>query len=118
MTKVKKSAPDSTRKRQARKAKGKSMPQRHSRRAPALAGAAVNAATGSTPAPTRPSKKTVILALIERPDGAAIGDLTAATGWQVHSVRAALTALRKEGKELVRIKDAGGVTHYRFAAGA
>jgi hypothetical protein len=31
---------------------------------------------------------------------AALGDLTAATGWQVHSVRAALTGLRKEGKEL------------------
>ena len=118
MTKVKKSAPAHTNKRQGRKAKGKSRPQGHSRRAPALAAAAVNAATGSAPVPTRPSKKAAILALLERPDGAAIGDLTAATGWQVHSVRAALTGLRKEGKELVRTKDAGGVTHYRFGAGA
>ena len=54
----------------------------------------------------------------QRPDGAALGDLTAATGWQVHSVRAALTGLRKEGKELAREKDAAGVTHYRLAANA
>jgi hypothetical protein len=44
--------------------------------------------------------------MLQRPDGAALGDLTAATGWQVHSVRAALTGLRKEGKELAREKDA------------
>ena len=118
MTTVKNSAPARTSKQQVRKAKGQARPRRHSRRAPAPAGAAVDTATGSAPAPTRPSKKAVILALIERPDGAAIGDLTAATGWQVHSVRAALTGLRKEGKELVRTKNEGGVTHYRFAAGA
>jgi hypothetical protein len=68
--------------------------------------------------PARPSKKASIVALLERPDGAAISDLTDATGWQVHSVRAALTGLRKEGKELVRAKDAAGVTHYRLAANA
>jgi hypothetical protein len=56
--------------------------------------------------------------LLQRPDGAAISDLIAATGWQVHSVRAALTGLRKEGKELVRDKDAAGITHYRLAAEA
>jgi hypothetical protein len=66
----------------------------------------------------RPSKKAAILDLLRRPDGAAIGDLTAATGWQMHSVRAALTGLRKDGNELVRAKDAAGVTHYRLAANA
>src|SRR6266851_2368872 len=68
--------------------------------------------------PPRSSKKAAIVALLERPNGAAISDLTEATGWQVHSVRAALTGLRKEGKELVRSKDAGGLTHYRLAANA
>jgi hypothetical protein len=72
----------------------------------------------SPAAPVRPSKKTAIVALLERPHGAAIGDLTAATGWQVHSVRAALTGLRKEGKEVVRSKDGSGITHYRLAASA
>ena len=66
--------------------------------------------------PARPSKKASIVALLQRPDGAAIGELIKATGWQQHSVRAALTGLRKEGKELVRDKDAAGVTHYRLAA--
>jgi hypothetical protein len=72
----------------------------------------------SPAAPMRPSKKSAILNLLQRPDGAAIGDLTAATGWQVHSVRAALTGLRKEGKELVRARNAAGITHYRLAPDA
>jgi predicted ArsR family transcriptional regulator len=68
--------------------------------------------------PVQQSKKASILALLQRPQGAAIGDLTAATGWQTHSVRAALTGLRKEGNELARVKNEGGVTHYRLAATA
>jgi hypothetical protein len=66
----------------------------------------------------RPSKKAAIVALLARPNGAAISDLTEATAWQAHSVRAALTGLRKEGQELLRAKDAAGVTHYRLAASA
>jgi hypothetical protein len=69
-------------------------------------------------APARQSKKAAVIALLARPDGAAISDLIGVTGWQVHSVRAALTGLRKEGKDLVRAKDAAGVTHYRLAAQA
>ena len=41
---------------------------------------------GSVPAaPARSSKKATILALLQRPTGAAIGDLTEATGWQGHA---------------------------------
>jgi hypothetical protein len=69
-------------------------------------------------APARQSKKAAVIALLARPDGAAISDLVGITGWQAHSVRAALTGLRKEGKDLVRAKDAGGVTHYRLATQA
>jgi hypothetical protein len=72
----------------------------------------------SSAMPARPSKKAAMLNLLQRPGGAAIGDLTAATGWQVYSVRAALTGLRNEGKELVRAKNAAGITHYRLAANA
>jgi Protein of unknown function (DUF3489) len=61
----------------------------------------------------RPSKKGTILALLKRPRGAAISELTAATGWQSHSVRAVLTGLRKEGRELLRDKDDAGATRYR-----
>ena len=69
-------------------------------------------------APARQSKKAAVIALLARPEGAAISDLIGLTGWQVHSVRAALTGLRKEGKDLVRGKDATGVTHYRLASQA
>lgn len=65
---------------------------------------------------SRPSKKGAILALLQQPKGAAIEDLIAATGWQVHSVRAALTGLRKEGRKLLRDRDAAGITHYRLLA--
>ena len=75
-----------------------------------------------SPAPTtaaaRPSKKASVLGLLQRPGGAAISELTEATGWQAHSVRAVLTGFRKEGKELSRVKDEGGTTRYRLAAGA
>jgi Protein of unknown function (DUF3489) len=44
----------------------------------------------SPAAPARSSKKAAILAFLQRPSGAAISDLAKVTGWQVHSVRAAL----------------------------
>jgi hypothetical protein len=87
-----------------------------SKRQPATKAASSRSSEARAPAtPAWSSKKAAIVALLDRPNGAAISDLTKATGWQVHSVRAALTGLRKEGKELVRDKDAAGVTHYRLA---
>jgi hypothetical protein len=75
-------------------------------------------ATGPADAPvTRSSKKSTVLTLLKRPEGAAISDLTAVTGWQEHSVRAMLTGFRKEGKQLVRNKNSTGITHYRLAEG-
>jgi hypothetical protein len=74
-----------------------------------------SAAAEAPAAPVRQTKKGSILALLRRPKGAAISDLIVATGWQVHSVRAALTGLRKEGKELLRDKDQAGITLYRIA---
>jgi Protein of unknown function (DUF3489) len=94
----------------------KSANRRQLKRAPAATGSHANGKTGSVSPPIRQSKKAAILGLLERPDGAAISDLTAATGWQVHSVRAALTGLRKDGKELIRAKDDAGVTRYRLTA--
>ena len=95
----------------------KSANRRQAKRAPAATASPVNAKAGSVTVPIRQSKKAAILGLLERPDGAAISDLTAATGWQVHSVRAALTGLRKDGKELIRAKDDAGVTRYRLDRG-
>ena len=117
MTKPKKSALSRASRGRVRKTPEKSTSRQQARQAIATAAPEV-VETGSAAATARPSKKTMILTLLQRPDGAAIGDLTAATGWQGHSVRAALTGLRKEGKELAHIKNEGGVTHYRLAANA
>ncbi len=67
-------------------------------------------------ADARRTKAGTILDLLQRPTGASIAELTKATGWQPHSVRAALTGLRKKGREVVRTKDDQGVTRYCIAA--
>jgi hypothetical protein len=66
----------------------------------------------------RVSKKATILSLLQRQEGASIEELTVATGWQVHSLRAALTGLRKQGRSVERQKDDGGSTRYRIAGAA
>ncbi|SRR6266852_5012757 len=103
-------------KQQARRTDRKPANRRQAKRVPAATGSPANGKAGSVAAPIRQSKKAAILGLLERPDGAAISDLTGATGWQPHSVRAVLTGFRKDGKELIRAKDEAGVTRYRLAA--
>ena len=61
----------------------------------------------------QPTKSETVLKLVSRPAGASLGALEKATGWQTHSVRAALTGLRKAGHVIERGKDAKGVTVYR-----
>ena len=97
---------------------------RHSRIAaahpdPASSRAAPVSATTRAARPPRPSKrkKSAITALLQRPQGAALAELTAATGWLEHSVRAALTGLRRDGQEIVRSKDAAGASRYRIVEG-
>ncbi len=65
--------------------------------------------------PTKPTKIETILKLLRRPSGASIAQLQKETGWQPHSVRAALTGLRKKGHNIERDKDTKGVTRYRIA---
>ena len=49
------------------------------------------------PAAERPaSKQAIIVDLLKREDGATIADLTAATGWQAHSVRGAVSGTLKK----------------------
>ena len=66
----------------------------------------------------RRTKSTAILALLSRKLGARMSDLEAATGWQPHSIRAALTVLRRQGHAVVRETSARGVARYRVSAGA
>jgi len=89
----------------------------HSRRLPASAIADMPGAT-QTNGPRRLSKKAMVGALLRRKEGAVIADLIAATGWQEHSVRAALTGLRKAGHTISRVRDDGGATRYRIGGAA
>ena len=66
----------------------------------------------------KPTKLAVIIGLCRRPEGAQLADLMAATGWQAHSVRGALSGhiRRKLNLNLVSQKtDAGRV--YRIGDG-
>ncbi len=66
-----------------------------------------------TTAGARPTKQAAILGLLRRAEGASISDLTSATGWQAHSVRAALTGLRKRGYDIERSVESGA-SRYRI----
>jgi len=61
------------------------------------------------------SKKDKVINLLGRSDGVSIEEITAVTDWLPHSTRAVLSGFRKAGREIVRSKDDGGVTRYRFA---
>ena len=52
--------------------------------------------------PLRPTKAGLLLALVGRPEGAVMSDLIEATGWLPHTVRAALTGLRRKGHAIGR----------------
>ena len=66
---------------------------------------------------TKPSRKTktaLVREMLERPDGAKLDDLCKVTGWQAHTVRAALSGLRKAGHIIERGRDATGQSVYRI----
>ena len=60
------------------------------------------------------TKAGIVGKLLRRPRGASLGDITAATGWQAHSIRAFLTGLRKKGVNLEREQRTDGATRYRI----
>ena len=78
---------------------------------------AVKAPMGTPTAPRKDSKIGKMIALLERSQGATLEEMTKATGWQVHSVRAALTGLKKKGQKIVKTKR-DEVTCYSIAAGS
>lgn len=63
-----------------------------------------------------PSSKLVrISELLKRPSGATLDALTKETGWQAHSVRAAITGLRKKGLAVTLTKHESGPSTYHAA---
>lgn len=69
------------------------------------------------PAAPRTTKSADVIALMQRPDGATLDELVAATGWLPHTTRAALTGLRKKGHAIERSKR-GDVTCYTLPSEA
>lgn len=59
--------------------------------------AAAPAPASPAPAPARLTRLARLRALLEQPQGAELAELCTAIGWQAHSVRAALSGLRKQG---------------------
>lgn len=69
---------------------------------------------------TKTTKKQTCLTMLTRSDGATIGQLQKATGWQQHSVRGFLAgvAKRQPGQTLTSDKLEGQARRYRLIAEA
>jgi len=77
-------------------------PRAATRAVPAKAEPASLPQTTSPPPERRPRKREIVLGLLARPEGASTDELMVATGWQPHTVRAALSTLRKDGEVITR----------------
>ncbi|RBI69896.1 hypothetical protein DQW77_15095 [Roseovarius sp. TE539] len=69
-----------------------------------------------SPAIRAGTKQAQIIALLQRPEGASIGEIVAATGWQAHSARGMISgALKKKlGLVITSAKEAGRGTVHRI----
>jgi transcription initiation factor IIE alpha subunit len=63
------------------------------------------------------SKAATLLELLQRKDGATLEEMTERTGWQSHSLRAAMTGLRKKG-HVIDKRAAGNTTAWFIGAAA
>ncbi|BBK33459.1 uncharacterized protein DUF3489 [Stella humosa] len=64
----------------------------------------------TNPARREGTKRAMLVSLLQKPDGATVAALGEALGWQAHTVRAALTGLRKAGFNLDKQKgDTGSI---------
>ena len=78
-------------------------------------GAAPEAST-EQPKPLRSgSKGAALLALLQREEGASLDEMIERTGWQGHTVRAAMTGLRKKGHVIAK-RVSGNSTVWFIAA--
>lgn len=80
---------------------------------------AITAAPPAPPPPTIKGKLGEVATLLRRPSGATIADMVAATGWQAHSVRGAMSGSLKKKLGLdVTSEKTGAGRVYRIASPA
>ena len=63
------------------------------------------------PANTKLAK---LITMLERPEGASVAEIGQRLGWLPHTVRAAITGLRRAGRAVTRSKDADDRSVYRL----
>ena len=68
--------------------------------------------------PRAPTKLALLLAELGRADGASIAELTAATGWQPHSVRGTIAGTLKKRGHTAMSDVVDGVRRYRLIGAA
>ncbi len=91
--------------------------KRQSAKRPAGGNAGRGKSTQQASAPVRAgTKQAKLVDMMRTAAGATIAQMGAKTGWQPHSVRAALTGLRKRGMAVTRAKDDTETTIYRIGA--
>jgi len=61
------------------------------------------------------TKRAKLITMLERPDGASVAEIGQRLGWLPHTVRAAITGLRRAGRAVTRSKDADDRSVYRLA---
>ncbi|MEJ6593616.1 DUF3489 domain-containing protein [Parasphingorhabdus sp.] len=61
-----------------------------------------------------PTKSATVIVMLKRGKGATLDEISKATKWQSHSVRAFLTGLRKKGFVLTREQRGDDGTSYRI----
>lgn len=74
-----------------------------------------NSSGTPVPAPAKkPTKAELVRNLLASPDGVTLTELMEATGWQAHSVRAALSMLKKAGTTIERLPKHDGTPAARY----
>ncbi len=85
----------------------------------AVESSAVEPKVAAAAQPEKPANKSaMVLALLERPEGATLDQLVVATGWLPHTTRAALTGFRKKGHVVESLKPSDGPRVYRVTGKA
>ena len=77
---------------------------------------AAEAAASKPPIQREGTKQAMLIALLQRPDGASIAEIVAATGWMAHTARGVISGVLKKKLRLAitSAKDVGRGTVYRI----